>query len=79
MMTGFERYTKKTRRAVFLEEMERVVPWAKLCAVGGERERGGVLLDRLDTRWEKRSCGGGRKAGAAFDRRRGERGAMREV
>src|SRR5437879_7715281 len=33
MMTGFERYTKKTRRAIFLEEMEQVVPWAKLCAV----------------------------------------------
>jgi hypothetical protein len=31
-MTGFERYTKKTRRARFLEEMEQVVPWAKLCA-----------------------------------------------
>ena len=33
MMTGFERYTKKTRRAVFLEEMEQVVPWKKLCAL----------------------------------------------
>ncbi len=33
MMTGFERYTKKTRRAAFLEEMEQVVPWAKLCAL----------------------------------------------
>jgi len=33
MMTGFERYTKKTRRAVFLEEMEQVVPWGKLCAL----------------------------------------------
>lgn len=33
MMTGFERYTKKTRRARFLEEMEQVVPWAKLCAL----------------------------------------------
>ena len=33
MMTGFERYTKKTRRAIFLEEMEQVVPWAKLCAL----------------------------------------------
>ena len=33
MMTGFERYTKKTRRAEFLEEMERVVPWAKLCGL----------------------------------------------
>jgi transposase, IS5 family len=33
MMTGFERYTKKTRRAQFLEEMEQVVPWQKLCAL----------------------------------------------
>jgi transposase, IS5 family len=33
MMTGFERYTKKTRRAMFLEEMEQVVPWAKLGAL----------------------------------------------
>jgi len=32
MMTGFERYTKKTRRAVFLEEMEQVVPWRELCS-----------------------------------------------
>jgi transposase, IS5 family len=30
MMTGFERYTKKTKRALFLEEMEQVVPWGKL-------------------------------------------------
>ena len=50
MMTGFERYTKKTRRAQFLEEMEQVVPWAKLCAliephypkVGGGRPPVGV-------------------------------------
>src|SRR6266705_4371186 len=33
MMTGFERYGKKTRRGQFLEEMEQVVPWAKLCAL----------------------------------------------
>jgi len=33
MMTGFERYTKKTKRALFLEEMERVVPWQALCAL----------------------------------------------
>ena len=33
MMTGFERYTKKTRRAIFLEEMEGVVPWAELCGL----------------------------------------------
>ena len=33
MMTGFERYTKKTRRAAFLEEMHQVVPWHELCAL----------------------------------------------
>ena len=33
MMTGFERHTKKTRRAQFLDEMEQVVPWAQLCAL----------------------------------------------
>src|SRR6202163_1967106 len=33
MITGFERYTKKTRRAMFLEEMEQVVPWKKLCGL----------------------------------------------
>jgi IS5 family transposase len=32
MMTGFERYTKKTKRALFLEEMEQVVPWGELGA-----------------------------------------------
>ena len=30
-MNGFERYTKKTRRAAFLEEMNQVVPWHELC------------------------------------------------
>ncbi len=30
MATGFERYGKRTKRALFLEEMEQVVPWAKL-------------------------------------------------
>ena len=33
MMNGFERYSKKTRRAALLEEMELVVPWAELCAL----------------------------------------------
>jgi len=33
MTTGFERYSKKTRRAEFLEEMEQVVPWRKLCVL----------------------------------------------
>src|SRR5439155_199861 len=31
--TGFEQYTRKTRRAIFLEEMEQVVPWGGLCAL----------------------------------------------
>ncbi len=33
MMTGFGQYTRKTRRAIFLEEMEQVVPWRELCAL----------------------------------------------
>jgi IS5 family transposase len=31
MMSGFEQYTGKTRRAIFLEEMEQVVPRRGLC------------------------------------------------
>jgi len=31
--SGFDRYAKTTRRATFLAEMERVVPWAELCAL----------------------------------------------
>jgi len=31
--TAFERYGKTTRRAAFLAEMERVVPWRELCAL----------------------------------------------
>ena len=30
---GFEKYGKITRRAAFLGEMQRVVPWAQLCAL----------------------------------------------
>jgi IS5 family transposase len=33
MATGFGRFGKKTKRALFLEEMEQVVPWAKLCGL----------------------------------------------
>jgi transposase, IS5 family len=32
-MAGFEQYQRKTRRALFLEEMEQVVPWGELCAL----------------------------------------------
>ena len=30
---GFDRFGKTTRRAVFLAEMDRVVPWSTLCAL----------------------------------------------
>jgi transposase, IS5 family len=33
MMSGFERYSKKTKRALFLEEMDQVVPWCELCVL----------------------------------------------
>ena len=32
---GFERYGKTTRRAEFLSEMDKVVPWSALCFFGG--------------------------------------------
>ena len=32
MGTGFEKQTKTTRRELFLAEMDRIVPWAELCA-----------------------------------------------
>jgi IS5 family transposase len=31
--TGFERYSKTNRREKFLAEMDRIVPWADLCAL----------------------------------------------
>ena len=31
--TGFEKYTKSTRRERFLAEMDRIVPWGELCAL----------------------------------------------
>ena len=31
--SNFDRYSKTTRRAAFLAEMDRVVPWATLCAL----------------------------------------------
>ena len=31
--TGFEKYAKTTRREKFLEEMDRIVPWSKICAL----------------------------------------------
>lgn len=31
--SGFEKYRKTTRRAAFLAEMDKVVPWSELCAL----------------------------------------------
>ena len=31
--SGFDRYSKPTRRALFLAEMDRMVPWRQLCAL----------------------------------------------
>lgn len=53
MATGFERFGKKTKRALFLEEMEQVVPWAKLCGLiephypKGSNGRPPVGLERM--------------------------------
>jgi IS5 family transposase len=51
--SGFEKYAKTTRRAQFLAEMERVVPWGELCALiepvypKGEGGRPAVPLERM--------------------------------
>lgn len=54
-LVGFERFGKTTRRAQFLAQMERVVPWRELCAViepvypkaGPEGGRPAVPLERM--------------------------------
>ena len=30
---GFERFRRRTKREVFLDAMDAIVPWAALCAV----------------------------------------------
>lgn len=51
--SGFEKYAKTTRRARFLADMERVVPWGELCALiepvypRGEGGRPAVPLERM--------------------------------
>jgi IS5 family transposase len=54
-LSGFEKYAKTTRRARFLSEMDRVVPWSELCAViepvypkgGSEGGRPPLPLERM--------------------------------
>ena len=31
-LTGFERYGKTTRRAQFLADMDKIIPWTELAA-----------------------------------------------
>jgi IS5 family transposase len=50
---GFQKFTKTTRRAQFLADMERVVPWRELCGLiepvypKGEGGRPAVPLERM--------------------------------
>ena len=51
--TGFERYSRQTKRAVFLDEMNAIVPWKRLCALiaphypTGEGGRPPIPLKRM--------------------------------
>jgi IS5 family transposase len=50
---GFEHYARPTKRDVFLNTMERIVPWADLCSVvqphypKGEGGRPPIGLERM--------------------------------
>jgi IS5 family transposase len=50
---NFESFSKTTRRAKFLEEMDKILPWSELCAVvrpfypKGEAERPPIDLERM--------------------------------
>ncbi len=52
-VAGFDRFARTTKRAAFLEEMERIVPWKRLCAVvepyypTGEGGRPAIALERM--------------------------------
>jgi hypothetical protein len=44
---GFERYAKTTRRAAFLDEMDRVVPWSALSVYCPARDLAGSTSSTL--------------------------------
>ena len=50
---GFERFSKTTKRAIFLDEMNRIMPWRELCSViapfysTGESGRPPIELERM--------------------------------
>jgi IS5 family transposase len=51
--SGFERFSRQTKRAVFLTEMDAIVPWKRLCALiqphypTGEGGRPSIPLERM--------------------------------
>jgi IS5 family transposase len=51
--SGFDRFARPTRRANFLAEMDRIVPWERLCTVvepvypTGEGGRPAIALERM--------------------------------
>lgn len=51
--TGFERYSRVTKRAAFLAEMDRLIPWSRLCKLigkhypTGEGGRPAIGLERM--------------------------------
>jgi transposase, IS5 family len=51
--TGFERFSRPTKRAAFLAEMDAIVPWKRLCALieahypSGELGRPPIPLERM--------------------------------
>src|SRR5271155_5479614 len=53
MQNGFEQYARKSRRELFLEEMEGIIPWARLTGLvqphypKGENGRPPVGLERM--------------------------------
>jgi hypothetical protein len=55
-IAGFDRFAKPTRRPLFLTQMDKIVPWAELCAV-------------VEPFYPKSRSGAGRMPSAHFIRR----------
>jgi IS5 family transposase len=52
-IAGFDRYAKTTRREIFLEEMDRVIPWGELISLiephypNAENGRPAIALEKM--------------------------------
>src|SRR5277367_1415733 len=53
MQNGFEQYARKSRRELFLEEMEGIIPWARLTGLSNRITRRGRTAVR---RWAWSGC-----------------------